>query len=253
MDPIKTAVIADWPTPKKLKELQQFLGFCNFYHRFIKDYSKVAKPLTVLTGKVPWQWKTEQQIAFERLKAAIMSEPILAIPIDHAPYRLETDSSDYALGAVLSQKQNDKWHPIAFMSKSLNEAERNYEIYDKELLAIMTSLDEWRHLLLGTSIDFEIWTDHQNLTYFKKPQKLNRRQARWITELQEYNFTLHHKPGKTNVKADILSRRVDHKRGENDNEDVVLLKPEWFRRIEVGVEGKDAEFVERIKEVTKKT
>jgi len=102
---------------------------------------------------------------------------VLAIPIDDAPYCLETDASDYALGAVLSQKQDEKWHPIAFLSKSLNEAERNYEIYDKEMLAIMVALDEWRHHLLGAKLQFEIWTDHQNLTYFKKPQKMNRRQA----------------------------------------------------------------------------
>jgi len=109
--------------------------------------------------------------------------------IDDAPYHLETDTSDYTLGTVLSQKQDNKWHPVAFLSKSLNEAERNYEIYDKEMLAIMVALDEWRHHLLGAKLQFEIWTDHQNLMYFKKPQKMNRRQAQWITELQEYNFT----------------------------------------------------------------
>ena len=111
------------------------------------------------------------------------------------------------------------------------------------MLAIMVALDEWHHHLLGAKLQFEIWTDHQNLTYFKKPQKMNRRQARWITELQEYNFTLHHKPGKTNVKADLLSRRADHKKGENDNEDITMLKPEWFRRMEVGIEGQDKNFV----------
>ena len=172
------------------------------------------------------------------------SEPVLAIPIDNAPYCLKTDALDYTLGAVLSQKQDNKWHPVAFLSKSLNEAERNYEIYDKEMLAIMVALDEWRHHLLGAKLQFEIWTDHQNLTYFKKPQKMNRRQAQWITELQEYNFTLHHKPGKTNVKADLLSRRVDHKKGENDNEDIMMLKPEWFRCMEVGIEGQDKDFIE---------
>ena len=146
-------------------------------------------------------------------------------------YQVEADSSDFALGAVLSQRQNNKWHPVAYLSKSLTEAERNYEIYDKELLAIMTALSEWRHYLL-TGKEFEIWTDHQNLCYFQKAQKLNRRQARWVTELGEYNFTMHHKPGKTNIKADILSRQADHNRGEDDNKDVTVLKNEWFRRIE---------------------
>ena len=156
---------------------------------------------------------------------------MLVIPVDNGPYQVEADSSDFALGAVLSQRQDDKWHPIAYLSKSLTEAERNYEIYDKELLAIMTALSEWRHYLL-TGKEFEIWTDHQNLCYFRKAQKLNRRQARWVMELGEYNFTMHHKPGKTNIKADILSRRADHNRGEDDNKDVTVLKDEWFRRIE---------------------
>ena len=102
-----------------------------------------------------------------------MERPVLVIPVDDEPYRVEADSSNFALGAVLSQQQNDKWHPIAYLSKSLTEAERNYKIYDKELLAIMTALSEWRHYLL-TGKEFEIWTDHQNLCYFRKAQKLNR-------------------------------------------------------------------------------
>ena len=156
---------------------------------------------------------------------------MLAIPVDDEPYRVEADSSDFALGAILSQWQNDKWHPIAYLSKSLTEAEWNYEIYDKELLAIMTALLEWRHYLL-TGKEFKIWTDHQNLCYFWKAQKLNWRQAQWVMELGEYNFMMHHKPRKTNIKADILSRRVDHNRGEDDNKDVTILKDEWFRRVE---------------------
>ena len=165
MDPVKTEALTSWPMPKKLKELQSFLGFCNFYRRFIKDYSKIAKPLNQLTGKEEWKWGTEQQTAFDTLRKVIMERPVLVIPVDNEPYRVEADSSDFALGAVLSQRQNDKWHPVAYLSKSLTEAERNYEIYNKELLAIMTALSEWRHYLL-TGKEFEIWTDHQNLCYF---------------------------------------------------------------------------------------
>lgn len=113
----------------------------------------------------------------------------------------------------------------------MNTTERNYEIYDKELLAIMTSLDEFRHHLMGARHVFEIWTDHKNLEYFRKPQKLNRRQARWVSELANYHYTLHHKPGKTHTKPDLLSRRADHDRGDRDNEDVVVLKPEVFREL----------------------
>ena len=99
------------------------------------------------------------------------------------------------MGGVLSQLIDDKWHPVAYRSQSLSPVERNYEIHDRELLAIMRALEDWRPYLLGAMHPFEIWTDHQNLTYFKKAQKLNRRQACWHTELQEYDFTLIHKPG----------------------------------------------------------
>jgi len=206
MDPAKVAAIAGWPIPKNKKEIQQFLGFANYYRRFIKDFSGITKPLTSLTGKEQWAWNPEQQTAFEQIKRCMCSKPVLTIPVDNALYRLEADSSDYASGAVLSQKVNDKWHPIAYMSKALNKMERNYEIYDKEMLAIMNALNEWRQYLMGASETFEIWTDHQNLQYFRKPQKLNRRQARWMTELSEYHYGLRHKPGKSNVKPDILLR-----------------------------------------------
>ena len=168
-----------------------------------------------------------------------MEWPVLAIPVDNEPYRVEADSSNFALGAVLLQWQNDKWHPIAYRSQSLTEAKWNYKIYNKELLAIMTALDEWWHYLL-TSKEFEIWMNHQNLCYFQKAQKLNWRQAWWEMELGEYNFTMHHKPGKTNVKADILLRWVDHNRGEDNNKDITVLKDEWFRRIET-VQRKEME------------
>ena len=231
MDPVKTEALTNWPTPKKLKELQSFLGFCNFYRRFIKDYSKITKPLNQLTGKEEWKWGTEQQTAFDTLQSVITEWPVLVIPVDDEPYQVEADSSDFTLGAVLSQRQNNKWHPVTYLSKSLTEAKQNYEIYNKELLAIMTALSEWRHYLL-TGKEFEIWTDHQNFCYFRKAQKLNRWQARWVTELGEYNFSMHHKPGKMNIKADILSRRADHNRGEDDNKDITVLKDEWFRRTE---------------------
>ncbi|VDC05224.1 unnamed protein product, partial [Peniophora sp. CBMAI 1063] len=127
------------------RDLQSFLGFCNFYRRFIKDFSKIARPLHNLTKKdVPWHWDTAQQTAFSELKEKITSEPVLALPRDEGQFRVEADASDYAVGAVLSQEQDGKWHPIAFLSKSLNDAERNYEIYDKVMLAIMTALEDWR-------------------------------------------------------------------------------------------------------------
>ena len=114
------------------------------------------------------------------------------MPIDHGQFRVEADSSEFALGAILSQKQEEKWHLIAFLSKSLSEAERNYEIYDKEMLSIVRALEEWRYLLKGQPIPITILTDHKALQYFKEPQKLNRRQARWLLYLSRFNFVLQH-------------------------------------------------------------
>jgi hypothetical protein len=114
------------------------------------------------------------------------------------------DSSNFANGDIISQLIDGHWRPIAFRSQSLNPAQRNYEIYDKELLAIIEALREWHHYLLGHH--FEIWTDHQNLTYFREAQKINRRQACWYTELQDFDFELIHKKGSQMGKADLLSR-----------------------------------------------
>ncbi|SJL16886.1 uncharacterized protein ARMOST_20416 [Armillaria ostoyae] len=229
MDPVKLAGIAEWPTPTKKKELQSFLGFTNFYRKFIKNYSKVVRALTQLTGNAEWTWGAAQNQAFQQLKKQMAEDVILAIPNRTGRFRVEADASNGAIGAVLSQEQEGRWRPVAFMSKALTATERNYEIYDKELLAIMLALSEWRHYLMGTLEDVEIWTDHQNLQYFRKPQKLNRRQARWVTELAEYHFVLKHKPGTANVKADLLSRRSDHDQGEDDNGDITVLSPEHFR------------------------
>ncbi len=173
MDPVKIAGIAEWPMPTKKQELQSFLGFMNFYRKFIKNYSKVVKALTTLTGNAEWKWGSTQDQAFTELKRCMAEDVILTIPNETDPFMVEANASEGAVGAVLSQKQNRKWRPVAFMLKSLSAMECNYEIYDKELLAIMLALNEWCHYLMGATIDIEIWTDHQNLQYFRKPQKLN--------------------------------------------------------------------------------
>src|SRR3954449_915626 len=158
--------------------------------------------------------------------------PVLAMPKDEELFMIECDASEGALGAILSQKQEDKWKPVAFLSKALNPTERNYEIYDKELLAIITAFDEWRQYLIGAK-EIEVFRDHQNLTYFRKPQKLNRRQVRWVMELAQFSFTLKHRPRHLNSKADLLSRRADHDMGQNDNQNITVLKGEWFRTLEI--------------------
>ncbi len=153
---------------------------------------------------------------------------VLAIPTEEGKFHVEADASEGAIGAVLSQEQGRKWHPVTFLSKALTFMEQNYEIYNKELLAIMLTLDEWRHYLMGAAQDFEIWTDHWNLQYFQKPQKLDWWQACWVTKLAGYHFSLHHKPGIANKKDDLLSRWADHKQGKEDNDKIVVLKPEHF-------------------------
>ena len=143
---------------------------------------------------------------------------------------MEVDASDYAIGEVLSMKYGDgKQRPVAFLSKSLNETKRNYEIHNKEMLAIIKGLENWRHLLKGARSKFEIWTDYKNLEYFMKMQKLNCRQAQWALYLSRFDFTLKHVPGTKMEKADGLSKRPDWKVGvEKNNENQVFIKDNWI-------------------------
>ncbi|GLB45966.1 putative retrotransposable element tf2 155 kda protein type 1-like [Lyophyllum shimeji] len=228
---VQGSPLQEWPIPKNKKEVQSFLGFTNFYRRFIHDFSHHARPLFDLTAKdVAWTWGSAQQDVFDALKRAITSQPVLIFPDDDRPFWVEADSSDFATGAVLSQQspEDEKWHPVVFYSKSLNAVERNYEIHDKEMLAIIHALEEWRHFLEGVRHKVEIYMDHKNLQYFLTAKKLNRCQARWSLYLANFDFVLHHRPGRSMGKPDALSRRPDHGDGSSDNTDIVLLKPEFF-------------------------
>ena len=129
MDPTKTKGVAQWPEPRDKREVWQFLGFCNFYCRFIPGFTQVAKPLTELIGKKVWKWQEKERSAFNKLKNKMTNPPTLAIPHPKQKIRLETDASGYAIGGVLSQQQEDSsWRPVAYLSKAMNETERNYEI-----------------------------------------------------------------------------------------------------------------------------
>ena len=147
---------------------------------------------------------------FKKLKERFTKEPVLVAPDIDKKMRMEVDASDYATGGVLSMECKDGlWRPVGFLSKSLNETERNYKIHNKEMLAIIRRLEAWRYLLEGAQSKFEIWTDHKNLEYFMKAQKLNRRQARWTLYLSRFDFTLKYVVGTKMGKADGLSRRLD--------------------------------------------
>jgi len=175
---------------------------------------------------------------------------VLAAPDIDKKIRMKVDASDYATGGVLSMECRDGlWRPVAFLSKSLNETERNYEIHDKEMLAIVRGLEAWRHLLEGAQFKFEIWMDHKNLECFMKAQKLNRRQARWALYLSRFDFILKHVAGNKMGKVDGLSRRADWKVGvDKNNENQVFIKDNWIRSMyEVVVEGLEVDLVEKIK------
>jgi hypothetical protein len=163
MSPNKVLAIAEWPTPKSKKELQQFLGFLNFYCHFIKDFAKLAMPLHYPTGNKAWTWSSFEDLAFYDLKKAVAHDPILTLPLDDAPFCIKADSSGYATGAVLSQLQDSIWKPVAFFSKTLNNVERNYDVHDRELLSIMRAITDWRRYILGASTPVNILSDHQNL------------------------------------------------------------------------------------------
>ena len=179
----------------------------------------------------------------------------MAAPDINKKMRMEVDALDYVMEGVLSMEcKNGLWRPVAFLSMSLNETERNYEIHDKEMLAIVRELEAWRHLLEGVQYKFEIWTDHKNLEYFMKAQKLNRRQARWALYLSRFDFTLKHVAGVKIEKADGLSRRADWKvRVDKDNNNQIFIKDNWIRSMyKVVVEGSEVDILEKIKRAKSK-
>ena len=181
-----------------------------------------------------WHWGEEQEKVFVRLKEIFIMEPVLAALDLDKEMRVEANVLDYIIEGVLSVKGKDgRWRLVAFISKFLNNTKWNYEIHDKEMLAVIRCLEAWRHFLEGAQTKFKIWTDHKNLKYFMTNQKLNKRQARWILFLSRFDFMLKHVLGSRMGKADGLSRRPDWRKGvERDNENRTLVKVEWLRRAE---------------------
>lgn len=213
MDPEKIKAIVEWETPTHLKEVQAFLGFVNFYRRFVKKFSRVARPLTRLTKKdEAFEWTDNCEKAFHELKKRVMEAPILSYFSPELETFLETDSSDYVSAGVLSQRDKDGViKPVAYFSKALSPAECNYEIYDKELLAIIRCFEQWRAELQSVDLPTKVLTDHKSLEYFMTTKKLNRRQARWAEFLAEFDFKIAYQPGKIHDKADALTRRPGDK------------------------------------------
>ena len=221
MDPDKVSAIVEWRAPTSVRDLQKFLGFANFYRRFICNFSKITAPLNDLLRKsVAWEWTSDQANAFHRLKIAFITAPVLALFDHDRKTVLETDASDWASGGVLSQyDDNAVLRPVAYFSSKHSAQECNYEIYDKELLAIIKSLEEWRPELQGTPEAFEIITDHKNLEYFTTTKALNQRQVRWSEFLSQFNFRIVYRPGSKAARPDALSRKSEDRPTKADPDD----------------------------------
>ncbi|GJP51198.1 hypothetical protein CLOM_g10360 [Closterium sp. NIES-68] len=205
VDPKKIEAVRTWKTPENVKELQQFLGFANYYNRFMPQFAKISMPLTNLLKKnTPYKWEPQHQEAMELLKQALTSAPVLILPDPERDYVIEANASDQAVGAVLMQDQGNGLQPIVYLSKKLHGAELNYPIHDKEALAIIIAFKTWRCYLEGRKTT--VYTDHCSLKYLKTQPSLSRGQVRWIDFLEtHFHYDIVYKPGHKN-KADTLSR-----------------------------------------------
>ena len=208
MDPTKLKAIENWPIPTCTKDIFRFIGFVNFYRRFIRNFGSIVMPLTDLMKKdLKFSWGPEQIKVFKLIKEEFRCNGVLQHFDWDKPARLETDASDRGTGGVLLQPDpSGSWKPVAFFSRKMSPAESNYEIYDKELLAIVQAFEEWRPELEGSLDPVEVITDHKALEYFMKSRLLSRRQARWSEFLSRFNFRICYRPGSLNTPADALSR-----------------------------------------------
>ena len=219
MDPAKVSAILEWEAPRTVKGVQSFIGFANFYRKFIQEFSTIILPIMKLVRKdVTFRWDEEADRAFVRLKKMFITAPVLALFDAERETIAEVDASKWCVGGTLYQVDDEGViRPCAFFSKKNSPAECNYEIYDKEMLAIVRCLEEWDAELRSVK-EFEIRSDHKNLEYFMTVRKLTERQMRWSLILSRYNFKISYVKGKDNERADALSRREqDLPDGEDDN------------------------------------
>ncbi|MBW0578458.1 hypothetical protein O181_118173 [Austropuccinia psidii MF-1] len=230
MDQEKVQQILNWPPPRSLKSLQSFLGFANFYRRFIKNYSKKISSLTSFLKKDSRFPLNEEALRqFHQLQEAFTTAPILSHFNPSLPTIVETNASYYALGALLSQVSDSGKHPIAFDSRKLLPAELNYEIHDKELLGIVWAFKRWRAFLLSISSPFEVLTDHSSLQYFMSSKILTCRKACWAEFLSEFHFSITYCPGRLATLPHALSFQDDvyPERGE----DFISKNPMNYQKI----------------------
>ncbi|QRW18359.1 Retrotransposable element Tf2 protein [Rhizoctonia solani] len=228
MDQKKIEAITSWPQPKTVKQVQAFLGFINYLCQFIPNFSTVACPLHNLTRKeTPWSWGNPEEEAFQELKSLVTKAPVLVHSNPELPYYLETNASGVAMGAIVSQRgQDNRLHPVAYMSKSFLGAKANYDMHNKELLAIIKALEEWQIFLEAMDKPVQVFTDHRNLEYWMQARTFNCRHARWQIFLSNFNFEIHYCPGKQSGKPNALSRQSDYM--EEPQEPEIMLPAKVF-------------------------
>jgi transposase InsO family protein len=225
MEEDRVTTVRDWPEPTSHRDVQVFLGFANFYRRFIHGFSKIARGLSdLLKGgkagrfKGPFRLTEEARESFECLKKAFTTAPVLQHYDPRQPIQVETDASGFAIAGILRQPGKDPkqahWHPVAFWSRKMTPAERNYGVGDMEMLAIVMAFKQWRHYLEGATHPIRVITDHANLRSFMTTKELSRRQARWWELMSGYSFEITYRPGSSNP-ADPPSRRSDYEQEDD--------------------------------------
>ena len=203
--------------PRNIKDIQRFLGFANYYRRFLKNFSPLCRPLTDSLKKTngEFEWTELHQHSFDELKKAFTSAPILRHLDPSKEVIIETDASNFGLGCILSQRHEGRLHPVAFHSRKMSPAERNYNIHDKKMLAIVDAFKVGRHYCHGART-IPVYTDHNNLKYFMEAKTLNGRQARSAAYLSQFDFKVIYRPGSQAGKPDALSRRLEYVVGEGE-------------------------------------
>jgi hypothetical protein len=226
IQPEKMDAILNWPTPEKVKDVQGFLGASGYVRRYLQNYSKIARPLTELLKKEKeFEWTERQEKAFNDIKKLVEKSPILALHDQELPTVITPDASGDGLGIALEQIGNDgKLIPVAFYSRQFTQAERNYDVHDRELLAVVTAFKQWRHYLEGAKHEITVRSDHHNLKYFTTTKILTGRQIRWAEQLSRFNFRIQHIKGKDNIMADALSRRPDYALGVEQPKTNILIE-----------------------------
>jgi Reverse transcriptase (RNA-dependent DNA polymerase). len=242
-DPDKIDAIRTLKAPTNIREIRRFLGTVSWYRRFIKNFSRTARPLTqLLHKKAKWKWTEEEEIAFQTLKQHLITAPVLACPDFGRPFTLQTDASEYGLGAVLTQEIDHKERVIAYASRTLNNAEKNYSVTEKECLAIIWGIRKMRPYLEG--YHFTVLTDHQALKWLQKIDSPTGRLARWALELQQFDFEIKYRKGSTNQVADALSRQPT----PDTTDELCYTLPDttcpWYRRIKEAVTNRPTNYPE---------